>query len=103
GLDATLDELKRSPAGSAQLGQATKAVGPLIDEVIGLFKGEGAFYARPGPEYALVLKVDDEASARETLDKLGTLAGAAAQRAPEQVEVDGVQANQVRVGKTTVY
>jgi hypothetical protein len=103
GLDATLDELRRSPAVSAQLGQAAKALGPLIDEVIGLFKGEGAFYARPGPEYALVLKVSDETAARSTLDKLGTLVGAATQRAPEQVGVDGVSANKVTIGKTTVY
>jgi hypothetical protein len=103
GLDATLDELKRLPALSAQLGQATKALGPLIDEVIGLFKGEGAFFARPGPEYTLVLKVADEDGARATLDKLGTLAGAATQRSPEQVGVDGIPASRLSIGNATVY
>jgi uncharacterized protein DUF3352 len=103
GLDATLDELKRSPAVSQQLGQAAKALGGLLDELIALFKGEGAFYARPGPEYTLVLNVAGEASARTTLDKLGTLVGAFTQSAPEPVDVDGVSANKLSVEKESVF
>jgi uncharacterized protein DUF3352 len=103
GLDATLDELRRSPALSQRLGQAEKALSGLIDEVVGLFKGEGAFYARPGPEYTLVVKVADEASARATLDKVGTLVGAATQKAPEQVDVDGVSANKLSTSNATIY
>jgi hypothetical protein len=106
GLDAALDQLKRSPALQKQLGSAEQALGGILDEVIGLFKNEGAFYIRPGAtgnEYTLVLKVDDEAAAGATLDKLGTLVGAFAQKAPEQVDVAGVSAKKIAVGKGAVY
>jgi Protein of unknown function (DUF3352) len=106
GLDATLDELKRSPALQKQLGPAEKAVGGLIDEVIGLFKGETAFTVRngaAGPEYTLVTLVDDEAAASVTLDKVATLVGAFAQKAPEDVQVAGVPAKKLTLGKTSIY
>lgn len=106
GLDAALEQLKRSPALQKQLGSAEQALGGLLDEVIGLFKNEGAVYIRPGAtgnEYTLVLKVDDEAAAGATLDKLGTLVGAFAQKAPEQVDVAGVPAKKIVLGKSTVY
>jgi hypothetical protein len=106
GLDAALEQLKRSPAVQKQLGSAEQALGGLLDEVIGLFKNEGAVYIRPGAtgnEYTLVLKVDDEAAAGATLDKLGTLVGAFAQKAPEQVNVAGVSAKKIAVGKGAVY
>jgi hypothetical protein len=106
GLDAALDQLKRSPALQKQLGSAEQALGGLLDEVIALFKNEGAFYIRPGVtgnEYTLVLKVDDEAAAGTTLDKLGTLVGAFAQKAPQQVDVAGVPAKKITLGKSAVY
>jgi hypothetical protein len=106
GLDAALEQLKRSPALQKQLGSAEQALGGLLDEVIGLFKNEGAVYIRPGAtgnEYTLVLKVDDEAAVGATLDKLGTLVGAFAQKAPEQVDVAGVSAKKIVLGKSTVY
>jgi len=106
GVDAALEQLKRSPALQKQLGSAEQALGGLLDEAIGLFKNEGAVYIRPeatGNEYTLVLKVDDEAAAGVTLDKLGTLVGAFTQKAPEQVDVAGVSAKKITVGKSAVY
>jgi hypothetical protein len=106
GLDAALEQLKRSPALQKQLGSVEQALGGLLDEAIALFKNEGAVYVRQGAagsEYSLVLKVDDEAAAGATLDKLGTLVGAFAQKAPEQVDVAGVSAKKITVGKTAVY
>ena len=104
GLDATLDELKRSPALSARLGPAVKLLGGLLDDVIALFKEEGALYVRRpgGPEVTLVL-VADEAAATETLGKLATLASALQQKLPERTQVAGVTATKITVGKTTVY
>jgi hypothetical protein len=107
GLDRTLDELRRSPAVSKQLGSAEKALGALLDEVIGLFKGETAITVRQGlggkPELTLVVSVADETAAKTTVDKLATLAGAFAQNAPEAVQIAGVSAQKLSVGKTTLY
>jgi uncharacterized protein DUF3352 len=106
GLNATLDEAKRSPALQKQLGPAANALGGLLDEVIGLFKGESAITVRDGTdgtEYTLVVAVEDEAAASATLDKLATLVGAFAQKAPEDVQVAGVTAKKLTLGKTSVY
>jgi uncharacterized protein DUF3352 len=106
GLDSALEQLKRSPALQKQLGSAEQALGGLLDEVIGLFKNEGAVYIRPGAtdyEYTLVLKVDEEAAAGATLDKLATLLSAVAQKVPEQVDVAGVPAKRIALGKTSIY
>jgi hypothetical protein len=107
GLDATLDEAKRSPGISKQLGPAEKALGGLLDEVIALFKNEAAFVVRQAPdgksELSLVLKVTDEESAQSTVDRLATLAGAVSQKPPEHVRVAGVSAQKLTLGKTSVY
>ena len=106
GLDIALEQLKRSPALQKQLGSAEPALGGLLDETIALFKNEGAVYIRPeatAGEYTLVLKVDDEAAAGATLDKLGTLVGAFTQKAPEQVDVAGVSAKKITLGTSAVY
>ena len=101
GLNSFLDELKRNPAVEKQLGSAQQALGGLLDEVIGLFAGEGAVYVRPGggkSEYTLVLKVADETKAKASLDKLATLVGALAQKAPEPVRVGRVSAQLIALG-----
>jgi Protein of unknown function (DUF3352) len=106
GLNATLDELRRSPLLTGQLGTIAKAAGPLLDGVIELFKGEAALYVRPlprGPEYTLVLLTSDEEAARNTLDGLATLAGAVAQAAPEHLTVQGVKVTKITVQKTALY
>src|SRR5262249_45369379 len=106
GLDAALEEAKRSPSLQKQLGPAANALGGLLDEVIGLFKGETAITVRDGAdgtEYTLVVKVEDEAAASATLDKLATLVGAFAQKAPENVQVAGVTAKKLTLVRTSVY
>jgi hypothetical protein len=77
----------------------------VLDDVIALFKGEGAFYARPGApaEYTLVLKVGDEQAASATLDRLATLVSAVLQRVPKPVVIGGVAAKKLSVGKFTVF
>ncbi len=106
GLDATLEELRRSPALSGQIGSAVKLLGGLLDDVVALFHDEAAFYVRPlpaGPEYTLVVKVDDEAKAQSTLGRLATLAGAFEQKLPEHLQVEGVPTTKLSLGSVTLY
>jgi hypothetical protein len=105
GLDSTLEQLKRSPALSGLLGPAAKALGGVLDDAIALFRGEGAFYVRSGTptEYTLLLKVADEASARATLDRLATLVSAFLQEVPEPVQIAGIDAKKLTIGKVTLY
>lgn len=103
GLDAFLDELRRNPAVEKQLGGAGKFLGTTIDDLVKLFAGEGALYVRsgtPSPEITLVLKVDDEAAALATVDKLVGIVALASKKAPEPVTVAGVDAKRVALGKT---
>jgi hypothetical protein len=107
GLDRTLDELKRTPALTAKLGPISQALGSgLLDDLIALFKGEAAVYARPlpkGPEYTLVIAVPDETAAKSVLDRLATLAGALGQAVPKHLAVGGVDVTKITLGKTTLY
>ncbi len=106
GLNATLDELRRSPLLTGQIGTIAKALGGVLDDVIELFKGEAAFYVRPlpaGPEYTLVVQVDDEVTAGAVLDHLATLASAFSQTLPEHSIVQGVPVTKLVVQKTTLY
>ncbi len=106
GLDATLEELRRSPALPARAGSVVKALGGLLDPVIALFHGEAAFYVRSlaaGPEYSLVVKVADSGAAKETLDRLATLAGAFAQKLPQHLTVAGLPTTEIVLGKMTLY
>ena len=106
GLDATLDEAKRTPALQKQLGEAQKALGALIDEVIGLFKGETAITVRPvggKNEFTLLVTVDDAEKAKGTLDRLATLVGAFTQKTPEPVNVAGQDFQKLSLGKSVVY
>jgi hypothetical protein len=106
GLDATLDEAKRTPALQKQLGEALKGLGALVDEVIALFKGETAITVRPvggKNEFTLLVKVDDAEKAKGTLDKLATLVGAFTQKTPEPVNVAGQDFQKLSLGKSAVY
>jgi hypothetical protein len=106
GLDATLAELLRSPLLGGQIGSTLKVLGGVLDDVVALFKEEGALYVRPGaqgPEYTLVLNVADESAAGETLGRLATLASALQQKLPEKIQVEGVSATKITVAKTDVY
>ena len=106
GLDATLDEAKRMPSIQKQLGGAQQALGGLIDEVIGLFKGETAITLRSvggKTEFTLLVTVDDAEKAKGTLDKLATLVGALTQKTPEPVTVAGQDFQKLALGKTNLY
>jgi len=106
GLDATLDEARRAPAIQKQLGEAQQALGGLIDEIIGLFKGETAITVRPvgsKNEVTLLVTVDDAEKAKGTLDKLATLVGALTQKTPEPVTVAGQDFKKLAIGKTSLY
>lgn len=105
GLDATLEELRRSGVLASALGVNGKLVGGLLADVIPLFHDEGALYARPGApaELTLVLKVADETAATATLDRLATLIGALTQQVPETVTLGGVSAKKLKVQKLTLY
>lgn len=107
GLDATLDEIKRTPGLTARLGGVATLLGSgLLDDVIELFRGEAALYARPlpdGPEYTLIVKVEDESRANQVLDRLATLAGAASQALPTHPRIEGVLVTKLTVAKTTLY
>lgn len=105
GLDATLEELRRSPAITSLLGANAKLVGGLLDDAIALFKGEGAFYIRAGSplEYTLVLEVADDLAAATTLDRIATVVGALTQQVPASVRIGTVTAKRLKVGKLTLY
>jgi hypothetical protein len=107
GLDRTLEELKRSPALGARGGPLVKALqSGVLDDAVALFKNEAAFYARSlpgGPEYTLVVKVDDEAAAETIVDRLAILVGALTQKVPTHQTIAGVDTTKLTLGKTTVY
>lgn len=80
----------------------------LEEDVLPLFAREGALYARPGfpfPEATLLLQVDDERAARETLDALAAAARTFLGLAePTTTSVDGVEVVQVPVsGLLSLY
>jgi hypothetical protein len=102
GLDATLDELRRSPAFASVLGSNAKLLGGLLDDTIALFEGEGAFYVR-GDESTLVLKVADQQAAAATLERLATVVGALSQQVPERILIGDVLAKKLVLGKLALY
>ena len=107
GLDATLEDLKRSPTVQQRLSEAEKSFGGLIDRAIALFKGETAFVVRPGAagksEVSLVVAVEDETQAQATIDQIATLLGALGQQSPQPVQIAGVSAQKLALGKTSLF
>jgi hypothetical protein len=75
----------------------------LEEDVLPLFAREGALYARPGfplPEATLLLQVDDERAARETLDELAGLARTFLGLAePTTTSVEGAEVVEVPVSE----
>ena len=68
-----LGKLRSNPQFGSVLAQIEKSLGLSLDEILGLLRGEIAFYARPGaviPEFTLALEEQDESGALATLDKL---------------------------------
>lgn len=104
-LEGQLSKLRDAFAGlepdvERQLGQVEAMLGVSLEEdVAPLFANEGAFYVRRGaliPEVTLLLEVDDEARALETVDKLVEGLGRFAPvGTPRPVEIAGVQAREL--------
>jgi hypothetical protein len=91
------------PEFERELGQFEAMVGVSLEEDIApLFAGEGALYVRSGapiPEVTLVLEVEDEQAAVETLDKLveGLRAFEPDVPAPQDTEIAGVPARELPI------
>jgi hypothetical protein len=90
------------PEFDRQLAQVEGLLGLSIEEDLApLFAGEGAFYVRQGapiPEITLLLEVEDEAKARQTLDDLVEGLRQFAPVPPaEEVEVAGVELRQITI------
>ena len=107
GLDRTLDQLKRLPALATSKNPIVQALRTgVLDDAISLFRNESALYVRPlpgGPEYTLIVKVDDESAADAIVDRLVVLAGAVSQQVPKHQTIAGVETTMLALGKTTVY
>lgn len=102
-----LEELRSNPLLGDALEQLEQQLGTTIEDVARLFAGEAALYVRPGvlvPEVTLVLEAEDEAQARDTLDRLGRgigrLLGAGATR-PRTIA--GVEATELNLGMVSIY
>ena len=73
GTAEQLEALRGQPALGDVTGKVESTLGVGLDELTRLLRGEGAFYVRPAapiPELTLLLSVEDEASAKQTLDRL---------------------------------
>lgn len=89
GLAKQFEELRGNPLYGLALQQAEAQLGIKIDDIVGLFRGEVAFYAAPGspiPELTLLLETDDPEQSRQTADRLLRLL---AQRGEGDVTEDG--------------
>ena len=73
GTTDQLDQLKSNPQAAAAIAQVQKKLGVTFEQLVSLFSGEVAFYARQGigiPELTLALAPKDTSAALATLDKL---------------------------------
>ena len=72
-LRRQLEQLRSNPLFATELREYERESGIKIDDVIAPLDGEIAFYARPAvpiPELTLMLKTDDEAAARATVERI---------------------------------
>ena len=73
GAAEQLEALRGQPALGDVTGRVERTLGVGLDELVALLRGEGAFYLRPAapiPEVTLLLSVENEAAAKQTLDRL---------------------------------
>ena len=73
GTTDQLDQLKSNPQAAAAIAQVQKKLGVSFEQLVSLFGGEVAFYARQGvgiPELTLALAPQDTSAALATLDQL---------------------------------
>ena len=82
--------------------QFERMVGVTLEDVVGIFRGEGALYVRPGspiPEVTLLLRNANEGDAVATLDRLATrLAREGGGAAPRSAEIEGVTVKTLPLG-----
>jgi hypothetical protein len=98
-----------SPEFEQGLGQLEAALGVSIEEDIApLFANEGALYVRKAaviPEVTLLLEVDDEAKAEQTIDDLlaGLAPFAPQLGSPEATQVAGVDVKRIQVPPVSIF
>jgi hypothetical protein len=97
-----------NPELDRQIAQLESALGVSLDEdVLPLFEGEGAIWVGPGvpiPVVGVVLSVEDEEQAQQTLDKLGQAAAqAVGGTAPTDVEIAGEAAKELSLDEVSVF
>ena len=104
---AGLEDLRSNPFLGKAIEQIEEQLGVTVEELGRLFEGETALYVRPAvliPEVTLVLEAEDEARARDTLDRLaagvGRLVGGQATR-PRTIA--GVEATELNLGMLSLY
>lgn len=106
GLDEPLEDLLANEELQKLLGPARQLLGETLEEVVALFEGELALYARPGtplPEVTLVLKTPDVERDLATLDRLAGLVALATKKTPEETEVAGVTAKRLDFDQLSLY
>jgi hypothetical protein len=102
-----LQSLRSNPLFQQGLQQLEQKLGVTLDEVLALFRGEVAFYVRPGapiPELTLVTESSDEQQAFAIVDKLVTHIAALthAQVSFSTTQQDGVSVKTADFGRFTI-
>jgi hypothetical protein len=95
------EEFRSEPELQSVLGEVERFLGVTLDDLTSLFDHEGILYIRPGaliPEITLVLEVDEERKALQTVDRLAERAGALG-AAPRSRSIDGVEAKELSFGQ----
>jgi uncharacterized protein DUF3352 len=106
GTTDQLGKLKSNPQVGAALAQLEASLGVSLDQVLGLLRGEIAFYARPGagiPELTLALEERDESGALATLDKIAARLAAATGARVEPGTQGGHQVKTIDFGRFAVH
>ncbi len=115
GLDGSLDQAltamgEQDDGFDQQLAQIELALGLSVrDDLLPLFAGEGAIAVYPGkemPAISLILSVDDEAKALDTVDSIvQRVLGFTGNGGPKatQTDIGGVSATTIDFGELTLY
>jgi len=101
-----LDKLKSNPTFGAALAQLQKSLGVSLDEILGLLRGEIAFYVRPSaviPEFTLALEEQDESGALATLDKIAARLAAASGGRVESGTQGGHPVKTLNLGQFAIH
>lgn len=94
-----------TPDQRALLRRFELTLGFTVDELADLVSSEGALYVRPGspfPEGTLILRTDDEAKARASLDQLARRIAGLANAQVQKTQIGGVDAGQIALGPVSV-